>query len=61
MLKHIIRSLVLLSFLGPGLSFSQQPTPAVPDAAQTAELVRKASLRRAEYREMFKDLTAEET
>jgi hypothetical protein len=61
MLKHILRSLVVFSFIGPGLSFSQQPTPAVPDAAQTAELIRKAGLRRAEYKEMFKDLTAEET
>lgn len=61
MLKHILRSLVLLSFLSPGLSFSQQPAPPSPDAAQTAELIRKAGLRRAEYKEMFKDLTAEET
>ncbi|MDT5271523.1 MAG: hypothetical protein QOH49_3709 [Acidobacteriota bacterium] len=61
MLKHILRSLVLLSFLGPGLSFSQQPAPPPPDAAQTTELIRKAGLRRAEYREGFKDLTAEET
>jgi len=61
MLKHILRSLVLLSFIGPGASFSQQPTPAAPDAAQTAELLRKARIRRAEYREGFKDLTAEET
>jgi hypothetical protein len=60
MLKHILRSLVLLSFIGPGSSFSQQPSPPSPDAAQTAELIRKASLRRAEYKEMFKDLTAEE-
>ncbi len=56
MLKHLLRPLVLLSFLGVGLSFSQQP-----DAAQTAELIKKASLRRAEYRQHFKDLTAEET
>lgn len=61
MLKHILKSLVVLSFLGPGLSFSQQPTPAAPDAAQTAELLSKARLRRAEYRNGFKDLTAEET
>jgi hypothetical protein len=61
MLKHILRSLVLLSFIGPGLSFSQQPTPAAPDAAQTAELIRQGGLRRAEYMKMFNDLTAEET
>ncbi|HEV2765999.1 MAG TPA: hypothetical protein VGV38_23640 [Pyrinomonadaceae bacterium] len=61
MLKHILNSLVLLSFVGAGLSLGQQPAPAAPDAAQTAELIRKARLRRAEYKERFKDLTAEET
>jgi hypothetical protein len=59
MLKHMFHSLVLLSLLGAGLSFSQQPAPP-PDAA-TAEFIRKAGLRRAEYKEVFKDLTAEET
>lgn len=61
MLKHILRSIVLLSFIGQGSALSQQPLTAAPDAAQTAELVRRAGLRQAEYKEMFKDLTAEET
>ncbi len=61
MLKHMLRSLVLLSLIGAGLAFSQQPAPPAADAAQTAELVRKAGLRRAEYKEAFKDLAAEET
>jgi hypothetical protein len=61
MLKHILNSLVLLSLLGPGLSFGQQPTTDAPDAAETAELIRKAGLRTREYKERFKDLTAEET
>lgn len=60
-MKHLLRSLVLLSLVGPGFAFSQQPAPGAPDAAATADLINRAGLRRAEYREMFKDLAAEET
>ena len=58
--KNIIRLLLALSFLAPGLSFGQEPAPPSSDAA-TAELISRAALRTREYMEKFKDLTAEET
>jgi hypothetical protein len=61
MLKHILRLFVALSFLSPGASFGQQPATQAWDAAATAELISRATLRTLEYRERFKDLTAEET
>jgi hypothetical protein len=61
MLKHILRLLVALSFLAPGPSFGQASAPQSSDAAATAELIGKAAARQREYRERFKDLTAEET
>ncbi len=61
MLKDILRLLVALSFLSHGASFAQQPTPPPSDDAATAELIRRAAARMAEYKERFKDLIAEET
>ncbi|HEX6184473.1 MAG TPA: hypothetical protein VFZ44_11375 [Pyrinomonadaceae bacterium] len=61
MMKHILCLLVALSFLSPGASFGQQPATPSSDAAATAELISRATLRTREYRERFKDLTAEET
>lgn len=61
MLKHILYTLVALSSLCAGLSVGRQLTPQAPDAAAPAELIRKAGLRTHEYKEGFKDLTAEET
>jgi hypothetical protein len=61
MLKNILRLLVALSFLSPGASFAQQPTPPPSDDAATAELIGRAAARIAEYKERFKDLIAEET
>ncbi len=61
MLKQILYSLVALSSLCAGLSVGRQLTPQASDAVATAELIRKAGLRTREYKEGFKDLTAEET
>ena len=61
MLKYIVRSLVALSLLFSGSTFGQQPAPQASEAAAPAELIRRAGVRRAEYKERFKDLTAEET
>jgi hypothetical protein len=61
MLKNILRLLFALSFLAPGSSFGQESAPPSSDAAATAELISRASLRQREYKERFKDLTAEET
>jgi hypothetical protein len=61
MLKDILRLFVALSFLSPGSALSQQTAPRASDAAATAELIRRAAARTREYRERFKDLTAEET
>lgn len=59
--KNIIRLLFALSFLAPGSSFGQASAPPSSDAAATAELIGRAVVRRREYKERFKDLTAEET
>jgi hypothetical protein len=61
MLKDILRLLVALSFLTPGLCFGRQSAPQASDAAAPAELIDRAGARTREYRERFKDLTAEET
>ena len=61
MLKHMLRLLVALSFLAPGSSFGQEPAPPASGAAAPAELISRAAARTREYRERFKDLTAEET
>jgi outer membrane lipoprotein-sorting protein len=61
MLKNILCLLVALSFLAPGSSFGQQPPSQASDTAATAELISRAAARMVEYRERFKDLTAEET
>jgi hypothetical protein len=61
MLKHILRTIALLSLIGPGSSFGQQPAPVAADDAATADLIKRAVLRRGEYMQGFKDLTAEET
>lgn len=61
MLKQILRLLVALSLLAPGSLFGRQSAPQPPDAAAPAELISTAAARTREYRERFKDLTAEET
>jgi hypothetical protein len=61
MLRHIICLLIALSFLSSGSAFSQQSTSPTSDTISIEELVKKASLRRSEYIEAFKDLNAEET
>jgi hypothetical protein len=61
MLKNILRLLVALSFLAAGSSFGQQSAPQASDAVAPAELISRAGLRQREYKERFKDLTAEET
>ncbi|HEY0174648.1 MAG TPA: hypothetical protein VGB98_26765 [Pyrinomonadaceae bacterium] len=61
MLKDILRLLVALSFLTPGSSSGRQSAPPASDAAAPAELIGRAGARTREYRERFKDLTAEET
>ena len=61
MLKNILRLLFALSLLAPGFSFGQEPASPSSDDAATAELIRRAGARMAEYRERFKDLIAEET
>lgn len=61
MLKDILCLLVALSCLSPGPAFGQESSPPTLDAAATAELISRASARTLEYRERFKDLTAEET
>jgi hypothetical protein len=61
MLKDILRLLFALSFLAPGPSFGRQSAPQASDAAAPPELIGKAGERKREYRERFKDLTAEET
>jgi hypothetical protein len=61
MLKDILRLLVALSFLAPCFSFGRQSAAPSSDAAAPAELIGKAGLRTREYKERFKDLTAEET
>ncbi len=61
MLKDILRLLVALSFLIPGTSFGRQLAPQASDAAAPAELISRAGVRTREYKERFKDLTAEET
>jgi hypothetical protein len=59
--KQILRLLVALSFLAPGSSFGQEAAPPSSDVTATAELISRAALRKREYMERFKDLTAEET
>jgi hypothetical protein len=61
MLKDILRLLFALCFLTLSPSFAQESAPPSSDAAATAELINRAAVRRREYRERFKDLTAEET
>jgi hypothetical protein len=61
MLKNILRLLFALSFLAHGSSFGQESAPPSSDAAATADLIRRAAARQREYKERFKDLTAEET
>jgi hypothetical protein len=61
MLKNILCLLFTLSFLVPGSSFGQESAPPSSDAAATAELISRAAARQREYKERFKDLTAEET
>jgi hypothetical protein len=61
MLKNILRLLFALTLLAPGSSFGQESAPPSSDAAATAELIGRAAARMREYRERFKDLTAEET
>lgn len=61
MLKEMLRLLVALSFLVPGPSFGRQPAPQSSGEAAPAELIDRAAARTREYREGFKDLTAEET
>ncbi|HLM55629.1 MAG TPA: hypothetical protein VK422_05830 [Pyrinomonadaceae bacterium] len=60
MLKDILRLLVARSFLTPGPSSGRQSAPQSSDAA-TAGLISRAAARAREYRERFKDLSAEET
>ena len=60
MMKVILRLFVALSFLSPG-ALSRQSAPPSSDDAATAELIGRAAARTREYRERFKDLTAEET
>jgi hypothetical protein len=59
--KPILRLLVALSFLAPGPAFGRQSSLPASDAAAPAELIGRAGVRRREYMERFKDLTAEET
>jgi hypothetical protein len=61
MLKNILRLLFALTLLAPGSSFGQESALPSSDAAATAELINRAAVRMREYREKFKDLTAEET
>jgi hypothetical protein len=61
MLKDILRLLFALSFLAPVSAFGQESAPPSSDDAATAELISRAAARIREYRERFKDLTAEET
>ena len=61
MLKNILSLLFALTLLAPGSSFAQKSAPPSSDAAATAELINRAAVRMREYRERFKDLTAEET
>ncbi len=49
------------AFLSPGSSFGRQPAPQASEAVAPAELISRAADRAREYRERFKDLTAEET
>jgi hypothetical protein len=61
MLRHIICLLISLSFLISGSAFSQQSTTApTSDTISIEELIKKAMLRRSEYIQAFKDLSAEE-
>jgi hypothetical protein len=60
MLKNILCLLFALTL--PAASFfGRQSAPPASDAAATAELINRAAARMREYRERFKDLTAEET
>lgn len=61
MLKNILRLLSALFFLAPGPSFGRQSALTASDAAAPAELISRAGVRRREYMERFKGLTAEET
>ena len=60
MSRQIICLLIALSFLSFGAVFSQQTTSPASDTISIEELIKKASLRRSEYIEEFKDLNAEE-
>ena len=61
MLNNILRLLFALSLLAPGSSFGQESAPPTSDAEAPVELISRATARTREYREKFKDLTAEET
>jgi hypothetical protein len=60
MLKYILSSLVLVSLISTSISFAQQPPQPSADEDGVMELIRSASLRISEYKDKFKDLTAEE-
>ncbi|HKS28175.1 MAG TPA: hypothetical protein VJS44_10165 [Pyrinomonadaceae bacterium] len=60
MLKRILILLALLTLTNTGLSLGQQPTGPRLTPAEVKELIRSAQLRINEYRNKFKDLTADE-
>jgi hypothetical protein len=60
MLKCVLWSLAVLLLTNTNISFAQQPPKPPSDQAELNELIRRAAIRMNEYKDGFKDLTAEE-
>src|SRR5688572_24231436 len=60
MLKRLLFSLAFLLLTNASISFAQQARQPAADQAEVNELINRAAIRMNEYKNGFKDLTAEE-
>jgi hypothetical protein len=60
MLKRIVHLLAFLSLMSAAPTLAQQPGQPEAESAEVKELIRRAGVKILEYRNGFKDLTAEE-